>query len=184
MKIAVIGAGNGGQAIAGYLATQGYEVALYDIVAEKINELKQLGGIKLEGRLSGFGKLACFTTDISEAVVGAEIIMVTTIANAHKAVAQSIAPYVADGQVIILNPGRTCGALVFKQALGEAGCKARFYLAEAQTLVYACRIVKNGTVNVIGVKDEVLLSALPSKDTDYVLSKINPLYPSFMKSTS
>ena len=165
MKLAVIGAGNGGQAIAGYLAMQGYDIALYDIVKEKIEELKKLGGIKLEGRISGFGKLGCITTDIKEAVQGAEIIMVTTIANAHKAVAQSIAPFVVNGQVIILNPGR-------------------FYLAEAQTLVYACRIVQNGTVNIIGVKDEVLLAALPSKDTDYVLSKINPLYPSFMKTTN
>ena len=184
MKIAVIGAGNGGQAIAGYLAMQGYDVALYDILKDKIDELKTLGGIKLEGRISGFGKLECMTSDIKEAVAGAEIIMVTTIANAHKAVAQSIAPFVVDGQVIILNPGRTCGALVFKQTLVESGCKARFYLAEAQTLVYACRIVQNGTVNIIGVKDEVLLAALPSKDTDYVLSKINPLYPSFMKTTN
>ena len=184
MKIAVIGAGNGGQAIAGYLATQNYEVALYDIVEDKINELKQLGGIKLEGRIHGFGKIDCITTDISETVKGAEIIMVTTIANAHKAVAQNIAPLVEDGQVIILNPGRTCGALVFKQTLIEAGCKAHFYLAEAQTLVYACRIVENGTVNIIGIKDEVLLSALPSKDTDYVLSRINPLYPSFVKTNN
>ena len=184
MKIAIIGAGNGGQAIAGYLSTQGYDVALYDIVEDKINELKQLGGIHLEGRLNGFGRLSCITTDIAEAVQGAEIVMVTTIANAHKAVAQSIAPYVVDGQVIVLNPGRTCGALVFKHALVEAGCTARFYLAEAQTLVYACRIVQNGTVNIIGVKDEVLLSALPSRDTDYVLSRINPLYPSFMKTTN
>ena len=130
MKIAVIGAGNGGQAIAGYLATQKYDVALYDIVEEKINELNQLGGINLEGRLSGFGKIGCITTNIKEAVRGAEIIMVTTIANAHKAVAQSIAPYLVDGQVIILNPGRTCGALVF------------------------------------------------------MLSKISPLYPSFMKTTN
>lgn len=184
MKIAIIGAGNGGQAISGYLAMQGYDIALYDIVNEKIEELKKLGGIKLEGRICGFGKLCCITTDIKEAVDGAEIIMVTTIANAHKAVAQSIASFVVDGQVIILNPGRTCGALVFKQTLVEAGCKSRFYLAEAQTLVYACRIVQNGTVNIIGVKDEVLLSALPSADTDYVLSKINPLYPSFMKTTN
>lgn len=184
MKLAVIGAGNGGQAIAGYLAMQGYDIALYDIVKEKIEELKKLGGIKLEGRISGFGKLGCITTDIKEAVQGAEIIMVTTIANAHKAVAQCIAPFVVNGQVIILNPGRTCGALVFKQTLVESGCKARFYLAEAQTLIYACRIVQNGTVNIIGVKDEVLLAALPSKDTDYVLSKINPLYPSFMKTTN
>ena len=184
MKIGIIGAGNGGQAIAGYLAMQGYDVALYDIVDDKINELKKLGGVKLEGRINGFGKIGCITTNLSEAVKDAEIIMVTTIANAHKAVAYSIAPYLVDGQVIVLNPGRTCGALVFKQALIESGCKARFYLAEAQTLVYACRIVENGTVNIIGVKDEVLLSALPSADTDYVLGKINPLYPSYKKTSN
>lgn len=184
MRIAVLGAGNGGQAIAGYLAMQDYDVALYDIVVDKINELKKLGGVKLEGRINGFGKIGCITSNLSEAVKDAEIIMVTTIANAHKDVAQSLAPYLVDGQVIILNPGRTCGALVFKQALIEAGCKVRFYLAEAQTLVYACRIIENGSVNIIGVKDEVLLSALPSSDTDYLLSKINPLYPSFMKTTN
>ena len=93
MKIAVIGAGNGGQAISGYLAMQKYDVALYDIVKEKINELKQLGGIRLEGRIEGFGKLNCITTNIEEAVKGAEIIMVTTVANAHRTVATSIAPY-------------------------------------------------------------------------------------------
>ena len=148
MKIAVLGAGNGGQAIAGYLAMQGYEVALYDIVEAKINELRTLGGVRLEGRIQGFGRISCITTDIAEAVRDAEIIMVTTIANAHKAVAHTIAPYLKDGQTVVLNPGRTCGALVFKQALLESGCKVRFYLAEAQTLVYACRIVENGTVNV------------------------------------
>lgn len=180
MKIAVLGAGNGGQAISGFLVMQGYEVSLYDIVEEKIVELQKLGGIHLMGRIKGFGKLACITTDLAETVKGAEIIMVTTIANAHKAVAQSLAPLVEDGQIIILNPGRTCGALVFKQALVEAGCAKKFFLGEAQTLMYACRIVENGTVNIIGVKDEVLLSGLPSKDTQYILDKINPMYPSFV----
>ena len=184
MKISVIGAGNGGQAIAGYLAMRNYDVALYDIDEERINELKGVGGIRLEGRINGFGLINCITNNLAEAVRNAEIIMVTTIANAHKDVARSLAPYVAEGQVIILNPGRTCGALVFKQALAEAGCKVRFYLAEAQTLVYACRLVKNGVVNVIGIKDEVLLAALPSSDTDFVLSRINPIYPSFKKTTN
>lgn len=184
MKISILGAGNGGQAMAGYLAMQNYNIALYDIVEEKISELKKFGGIKLEGRINGYGIVDCITTNIAEAIKGAEIIMVTTIANAHKTVAQSLAPYVVDGQIIILNPGRTCGALVFKKALMEAGCKARIYLAEAQTLVYACRLIENGTVNIIGIKDEVLLSALPSLDTDYVLERIKPLFPSFMKTTN
>ena len=181
MKIAVLGAGNGGQAIAGYLAKEGYEVSLYDIVEEKINELKSLDGIHLVGCEKGFGKIDCITTDIAKAVKSAEIIMVTTIANAHIAVAKSLAPYIEEGQVIILNPGRTCGALVFKQTLNKCGVTKRYYLGEAQTLVYACRIVENGTVNIIGIKDEVYLSGLPASDTDYILEKINPLYPSFTK---
>ena len=181
MKIAVIGAGNGGQSISGYLAMQGYEVSLYDIDEKRISELNEKGGITLEGKLSGFGKISTITTDIENAVAGAEIVMVTTVANAHRAVAKSIAPYVTDGMVIILNPGRTCGALVFKQTLKDNGVTCRYYLGEAQTLVYACRIVENGTVNVIGVKDEVFLAGLPASDTSYILEKINPIYPSFVK---
>lgn len=181
MKIAVLGAGNGGQAISGYLGLCGYEVSLYDIDEFKIEELQKKGGIELEGRINGFGKISCITTDITEAIKGAEIIMVTTVANAHRAVAKSLTPYIEEGQVIILNPGRTCGALVFKQTLKDCGCTKRYYLGEAQTLVYACRVVENGVVNVIGVKDEVLLSGLPAADTDYILEKINPIYPSFIK---
>ena len=181
MKIAIIGAGNGGQTIAGYLSMVGYETSLYDIDVEKMDALKKLGGIQMEGRINGFGKIECITTDIAEAVKGAEIIMVTTVANAHRAVATSVAPYLEDGQVVVLNPGRTCGALVFKQTLKNAGCTKRIYLGEAQTLVYACRVIENGHVNVIGIKDEVLLSGLPAADTDYILSKLNPIYPCFVK---
>ena len=57
MKIAVIGAGNGGQAIAGYLGLSGYDVSLYDIDVPKIEELQEKGGIELEGRIKGFCKV-------------------------------------------------------------------------------------------------------------------------------
>lgn len=181
MKIAVLGAGNGGQAIAGFLSLSGYDVSLYDIDNCKIDELHLKRGIQLEGRICGFGKIGCITSDIKAAVRGAGIIMITTVANAHRAVAKSLAPYVEEGQVIILNPGRTCGALVFKQTLSECGCEKRYYLGEAQTLVYACRVVENGRVNIIGIKDEVLLSGLPAADTDYILGKIKPIFPSFIK---
>lgn len=181
MKVAIIGAGNGGQTFAGYLSKVGFETSLYDIDVEKMETLKTLGGVQMEGRINGFGKIGCITTDIAEAVKGAEIIMVTTVANAHRAVANSLAPYLEEDQIVILNPGRTCGALVFKQTLKNAGCTKRIYLGEAQTLVYACRVIENGHVNVIGIKDEVLLSGLPAADTDYILSKLNPIYPCFMK---
>ena len=177
MKISVIGAGNGGQAISTYATLRGYTVSLYDRDTEKIERLRKLDYFTIEGKCTGCAKINNITNDVRESVQGAHIIMVTTTANAHADVAKSIAPFAEEGQVIILNPGRTCGALVFRQALTEAGCTKRVFVAEAQTLVYACRIIQDGNVNIIGVKDEVLLSAIPSSDTDYVLSQINPLYP-------
>ena len=179
MKISIVGAGNGGQAIAGYLSMLGYEVSLYDRDISKIEELKSIGFIKLEGKIKGIGKVRNYTTNIEESVSDADVVMITTIANAHQEVAYAMAPYIKEEQIIVLNPGRTCGAFVFKQALKQAKSVKRYYLAEAQTLVYACRIVTPGIVNIIGVKDEVLLAALPSTDTKHVLSKLNIFYPCF-----
>lgn len=181
MKIAVVGAGNGGQSIGGYLALIGHEVSLYDIDSKRINALNAIGGIELTGKIVGFGKINCITTSLEKAIRGAEIVMITTIANAHFTVAKNMAPFIENDQVIILNPGRTCGALVFKQTVERSGCNKRYFLGEAQTLVYACRIIEDGKVNVIGIKDEVYLAGLPASDTDYILNKINLLYPCFKR---
>lgn len=181
MKIAVIGAGNGGQAIAGYAALKGYDVSLFDRNEAKVKELQEKGSIELRGQIKGGGYISRYASNIGDVVADADLVMITTVANAHADVAKAMAPYIKEGQIIILNPGRTCGALVFRQALNEAGCCKRYYLGEAQTLVYACRIIENGVVNVIGIKDDVLLAALPASDTDYIIDKINPLYPCFIK---
>lgn len=181
MKISIVGAGNGGQAIAAYLSMQGCDVSVCDTDSTKIEKLKGLAYIRLQGKIEGIGKVSCFTTEAGEIIPEADIVMITTTANAHQAVAKSIAPFVKNGQIIILNPGRTCGALVFKQALKEAGCNKRYYLGEAQTLVYACRLINDGLVNIIGVKDEVLLSALPASDTKHILRTINKYYPCFIE---
>ncbi len=179
MKVAVIGTGNGGQAIAGWLAIQGHQVSLYGRKKEVIEDLASKGSIRLIGTIEGEGFIQTYTNDIIRAVEGAEVIMVVTTANAHSSIARQIAGDLQDGQIVVLNPGRTGGALEFKRSLESAGCKARVYVAEAQTLVYACRLVENGLVNIIGVKDKVLLSAVPSSDTQAVLDKITPTYPCF-----
>lgn len=180
-KFAVIGAGNGGQAIAGYLAMKGYDVNIYNRTSSVITELEKKGEIELVGTITGKGKPKLFTSDISEAIQGTDVIMVTTTAVGHSEIAKQIAPILDHGQIIILNPGRSGGALEFKQKLIENGCHKRVYISETQTLVYACRIIEPGVVNIIGVKDFVYISAIPSSDTEYILSKIHDAYPCFTK---
>ncbi len=179
MKIAVIGGGNGGQAIAGHMASKGHQVRLYDRNLERVNELNANRVIKLTGALNLSGEIEFASIDIAKVVKDADLIMVTTTATAHRSVATRLASLLTDNQVVILNPGRTCGAIEFKNVLNAFGLNKKIYIAEAQTLVYACRIVRTGEVNIIGAKDKVLLSAYPACDTEYVLGVINQLYDCF-----
>lgn len=179
MKYAVLGAGNGGQAISGWLAMNGHDVRLYEIVEEKVKILSKTKQIRLQGVIEGVGQLTQVSNDIQSTVLGADIIMVVTTANAHAAVAHDLASILSDGQVVILNPGRTGGALEFKRTLEACGCKSKVYVAEAQTLIYAARLLEEGLVNIIGVKDKVLLSAVPATETSFVLGKIKTDFPMF-----
>lgn len=177
--IAVIGAGNGGQAIAGHLASMGLTVRLYDRNKDKVEELNKLQQISLSGAVNARGTLKFASTDLGEVVRGAELIMVTTTATAHADLASKLAPILIDNQIIVLNPGRTCGAIEFRNTLEINGLSHRVYVAEAQTLVYACRLICTGNVNIIGIKDTVLFAAYPSSDTGYVGEQICPLFPCF-----
>ena len=47
--IAIIGAGNGGQAFAGYLSLHGREVKIFDVVQATVDRLTELGGVTLSG---------------------------------------------------------------------------------------------------------------------------------------
>jgi opine dehydrogenase len=183
MKISIIGAGNGGQAMAGHFAILGHKVTLYNRSRDRISNIINTASIELQDAICGIGKIDCITTDISKAVKAADLIMITTTADAHAEIACLMAPYVEEGQCIVLNPGRTLGAIEFSNLLRKKTTKC-VYIAEAQSLIYACRAVKAGQVKVIGVKDKVLLAAYPAVDTDYVLHLINSVYPCFIKANN
>ena len=54
------------------------------------------------------------------------------------------------------------------------------YLGEAQTLIYACREISPGIINIIGVKEKVLLAGRNSQETEYIVNKLHPIYPCFV----
>lgn len=179
MNIAVIGAGCGGQAIAGYLASKGNKVNLYNRSVERIRLLMKKKEIELQGEIHSKGKLNLVTTDISEAVRGTELIMVVTTATGHYDIATALAPHLQDEQTIVLNPGRTFGSLEFMNALLERGLDADVTIAEANTLIYATRIIGPGLCDIKGVKNSVSLSVIPHHRTSHVVSLLNENYPQF-----
>ncbi len=184
LSFAVIGAGNGGQAIAAYLALKGYTVNLYNRSIERIIEIKQRGYIDLVGAYSGRGILNLVTNNIERAVKNVDIIMVVLPANAHKFVANKIAPIITPNQYIVLNPGRTGGALEFKNIIAKHNPIKEICVVEAQTLLFACRSLCNGEVNIFGKKNEVKVSALPGIRTKEFIKVIKEAFPEFTGSRS
>jgi opine dehydrogenase len=180
---AVIGAGHGGKAMAAHLALMGFRVTLYNRTYDHIEVIKKRGGIELESEEAGahgFGKLEKVTSDLSEALNEAEMIMVVVPSSAHADIAKTIAPHLHDGQIIILHPGRTCGTLEFNKALGDVGCTAKITTAEAETFIYASRSDGPAQARIFRIKEAVPLAALPATRTTEVLSKIKAAYPQFI----
>ena len=180
---AVVGAGHGGKAMAANLALKGFSVALYNRTPKNVEAIRIRGGILLERDdlgVSGFGELALVTSDMEAALDEAQIIMVVVPAFAHADIARKMAPCLQDGQIVILNPGRTLGALEFRQVLVKEGCQADAIIAETQTFIYASRSDGPAHAHIFRSKEAVPLAALPSSRTAEVLAAIKPAYPQFI----
>ena len=177
---AVIGAGNGGIAMAGYLALQGFKVNLYNRTKERIKLLMKDPRIELTGCVEGTGLLNIVTDNIREAIRDADIIMVTIPAVGHYHLAKIMQPYLRDGQIIVLNPGRTGGALEVYGTLRKYGCEREIIVAEAQTFIYACRATGPQSARIFSVKKEVALAAIPSAYTRKVINFLSEAYPQFV----
>jgi opine dehydrogenase len=117
---------------------------------------------------------------MAEALSGADVIMVTTPSTAHRDLGALMAPHLADGQVVVLNPGRTGGALEFRKALLDADLGSEPVIAEAQTLIYAARAVSRQKGHIFRIKNGVSLAALPSYWTPAVLGVLEAAFPQFI----
>lgn len=183
IKIAIIGAGNGGQAMAAHFALLGHHIMLYNRNLDKITPIIKTHEINLSGKIIATARIDTVSDQLNEIIPSSEIIMITTTANAHKEIARKIAPYLQNEQIIVLNPGRTLGAVEFYNEIKKNTDK-RIYIAEAQTLIYACRANTPGNVQIIGIKDKVLLAAYPSVNSDKIVEQLNDIYPCFIKATN
>lgn len=181
MKISIVGAGNGGQAMAGHFAQLGHSISLYARSLTKLQPIILRKGVLLKGVVHGFGKIDLISDSLEEVIKDAELIMITTVANAHREIATQLAPIIKNGQIIVLNPGRTLGALEVRNVFNQLCPDKKVYVAETQSLLYACRAEENGEVRIIGIKDRLPVAAIPAIDTAFIIEKLNKIHPSFIE---
>ncbi len=162
-----------------YVVDKGYHVELYNRSLEHVKEIKEQGGIWARGKMEGFYTVDNVSDNLEELVPRADIIIVVVPAFAHEEIATNLAPYLKHAQTIILNPGRTFGALTFRHILDQNWVPSDVYVGETQTLLFTSRALTGNGVEIYYIKDAVDISCTP-EDKIYILhSRIHDVFPQF-----
>jgi len=176
--IAVLGAGNGGCAAAADLTLRGYEVRLYSRSESTLRPIVERGGIMLvEAGKESFARPQLVTSNMAEAVGGAELIMIAAPSNAHEGLTASLTPHLRDGQIIFLNPGHTGGCLHLASVLRERGFEGKIRSCETVTLTYICRLTEPARVEIYRRTTHLGCAAFPGKFTPELVGEIGKIYP-------
>lgn len=182
-NITVFGGGNAAFAVAACLSIKGVKVTLADFpeFARAIAPVHETGFIDLirdDGPMQGKAEIAKVTTDIAEAVEGADLLLVCAQSFAHGRLAREAAPYFKDGQHVLLCPGTCFGALEFHTELAKTKYSPDLTIAETNTLVFATRRTDIPHQSIIKHwATEVFLASLTSSDTKKVLEPFRELFP-------
>lgn len=180
-KIAVISSGNGGQTMAAYLANLGFTVSLHVREKERVEMFPADHIFHLRGMIEAESVVSMISNEMHEVIKGAHLIMVTTPAQYHPFIAQEMATCLEEGQIIVLNPGRTFGTYVFKRKLDYSGNNKNVILAEAETFVFACRCSRIAEPFIHSIKNTIHIAAHNPCDTSRVLEVLSPIFPGIMK---
>jgi opine dehydrogenase len=195
-KIAVLGAGNGGQAAAADLTLRGFDVSLFDMPSfeQNLRPIVERGGIEIQverrkeiadcssipttfnvGVASeGFAKIDRVTSDIQKAVNGVDLILVATTTAGHEMMMKLCAPYLKGGQTIVFLAGNA-STLVLSRRLKEMGIHQEVTLAETSCLPYNVRRIGPSTVRVFFSR-KWWCAAFPGKKTPQVLQMLEGIF--------
>lgn len=180
MKFTIIGGGRTGQAAAAYLTSKGAKCLIKTRDAEKATIFDQYG-ITAEGGINGNFKVRS-TTDMQEAADFSDMILVMTVANAHKEVAGQITPFLKQNQKILIF-NSNWGALEFKQVLGDSIKLKNLIVAETGAQLFVASSNETGHVS-MSVKAQISVSAVDPDDTQPLIDSIKEYFPQFEKGRS
>jgi opine dehydrogenase len=183
-RIAVLGGGNGAFITAADLKLRGHRVSIFEvpefakniegILESKSIELQIVGDPGLEG---GLAKLDMVTMDAKEALSGADVVLIVLPAFGQKKFAEACAPYLGDGQIVVLTPGNFGGAIEFTRVLAAKGNRRRVRVAEMECMIYSGFKSEPTVAWVSGYKKGLRVAAYPASDTPEVMETLLKIYP-------
>jgi opine dehydrogenase len=177
MKIAVLGGGHGAYTTAADLTLRQHHVRLWRRAGAELEAVRSAGGITLiaDGRQAK-ANLALTTSDLGEALDGAEAIIAPVPATAHGDLAHRLAPLLTNRQVLLLTPG-TLGAYVLAREISRAGGRLPRAIAETGTLPYLTRKTGPATVTAAVRAAHLPTGVFPASRRGETLAAVSEIFP-------
>ena len=178
-KYVIIGAGNGGQSLAGDMAIRGIDVeAIYDKNESAILPISKQGGIKMSGPVvEGFGKVKMATSSLKEAMLAGNVFLVAITSNFHETLAVEMAEYIKPEHTVVLLPGYAGSSLMFANTLIKNGINELPLIGESLSFPYATRLLEPAHAGIKARKVALPVAALPSKRNQELLEILKAPIP-------
>ena len=180
MKIAMLGAGNAGCAVSADLTMHGHEVTLiktsHSMHDDNFNYLLENGG---KMTLNEFGEIKSanihkLSRDVAD-IRGAEVVIIYIQTNYHEQLIERIAPYLQDGQIILINPGYLSTAYMLKHCADKD-----VIIAEAESSFIDGRIIEPGLFRVGFRNVRNPIGIYPSARKEEAIAKLDQLGERFV----
>ena len=181
-KVAVLGGQADARLFAGLCLSEEAEVTLFSAYGSELSALRSGSGISLRGA----GPVGVYqvdrkdspsvrlTAELDVAVNDADLIFLTGPIHKQRTYAMVLADHLKDGQVLVLCPGRSLGALETAWMLRIGGCRADITIVEIQGLPYW--IAQEGSVLHLSERGKLQTATLP-RNRPAVVEALNRFFP-------
>lgn len=166
--------------MAAHLSIEGNEVTLWNRSRATISKLMKTHSIHCDGVIRGNIPIHAITDDIQIALENPDVILITTPANSHKDLAELIAKNINKSAVIVLNPGRTFGALEFRNIYEKYNKNDKQIIAETQTIIYTCRKTDEDAVEIFAFKDSVRIASFDTASNRNIIDYLPECMKGFL----
>lgn len=171
-RVAVLGGGVEGRLLAALCLAEGADVTLFSAYGAEVQMLRASSGVTIrgDGPVGTYavdrdaGPCIRTTAELDGAVSQADLIFLTGPVHKMRTYAMVLADHLRDGQVLVLAPGRSLGALEAAWMLRIGGCTADITMVEVQGLPYW--ISETGATLTLSAVGPVAAATLPRGRSD------------------
>lgn len=170
--IAIVGAGNVGQAIAGHMTLLGHNARLYSRWERDFDAINANNGIDFTGDVVGHADKPFLTTDLGAAVEGADTVVVAAPAYAHAFLSAELAKILKPEQLVVFQPSVLGSSLELAKhfsLLNRPAC----LIAETPTSLYTCRLRGPAQVYIGAIKPGIQLATIPRNSAQKAIEQLS-----------